>query len=103
MAIVKEQSARDVEFWRSHNGVALVWSNPQASDDVMIANALLHPSFHLLLDIAARFGIDRLESRWKSLRDSISCAGAVDRVAQIARARPIVERSLANMRAALRT
>src|SRR3954451_22739687 len=52
---------RDYEFWRAHRGPGLVWSNLNASDDIMIWHALLRPNFHLLLEIAAHFGLARLQ------------------------------------------
>lgn len=92
---------RDVEFWREHHGVALAWSNSGADDEVMIANALLRPSFHLLLDIAAHFGLDRLDRQWDVLRSSITATGYPEDRARLARATPIVERCLRNMHAAV--
>ena len=62
----------DKTFWDAHGRVGLVWSNPNASDDVLIAAALLRrPNFHLLLDIAAHFGLDRLKCRWEGLQAGI--------------------------------
>lgn len=52
---------QDKEFWDAHGRVGLVWSNPDASNNMLIAAALLkQPNFHLLLEIASRFGWARL-------------------------------------------
>lgn len=90
--------ARSDAFWKKHPGV--VWSNREASDSVMIANALLRPNFHLLLDIAAQFGLGRLRSDWEALRDTVGDDPA-DR-ARVQRATPIVNRCLRHMEEALR-
>src|SRR4051794_31289363 len=88
---------RDYEFWRAHDGVMLVWSNPNASDDVMIYNALLRPGFHLLLDIAVRFGFSRLENLWTRLQADDE-KQLPEEVARLERVRPTVGRCLKNMR-----
>jgi hypothetical protein len=53
-------------FWQRHPG--LVWSNPEADDSAFICAALLHPRFTLLVDIAAEFGLERLQQEWAQLR-----------------------------------
>jgi len=94
--------SRDDKFWKSHNGIGLVWSNPQAGDDVMIAKALLQPSFHLLLDIADRFGFDRLKSQWDKLQTGIEKSGYPEEMRQLEQARPIVTRCIDHMEEAIR-
>lgn len=89
---------RDCEFWRAHDGVSLVWSNRNASDDVMICNALLSPGFHLLLDIAVRFGFSRLVRLWEQLRSDIVQSGYPEEIERLERATPTVERCLQHMR-----
>lgn len=89
---------RDYEFWRAHDGVSLVWSNRNASDDVMICNALLTPSFHLLLDIAVRFGFSRLVRLWEQLRLDIVREGYPEELTRLKMAEPTVERCLTHMR-----
>jgi hypothetical protein len=84
-------------FWDTHGRVGLVWSNPNASDDVLMAAALLKPNFHLLLDIAAHFGLDRLRVRWERLKEDIESRKYPEEIKQLEGARPIVERCLANM------
>ena len=91
-------NSRDDAFWREHHGVALVWSNPAASDDVMIRNALLKPNFHLLLDIAVRFGFPRLVTIWEELKEELENSEWPEERQQVRRATPIVERCLTNMR-----
>jgi len=88
---------RDEAFWKKHPG--LVWSNRRADDSVMIANALLRPNFHLLLDIAAQFGLGRLKTDWEHLRTGIG-DDPTDQ-AQLRRATPIVERCLRHMEEAV--
>lgn len=98
---------RDDAFWKAHHGAGLVWSNPDANDDVMIARALLNPNFHLLLDIAARFGLERLASRWEKLKEGVEevrkIGGDHDATCrEFLRASPIVERCLQTMQAAVK-
>lgn len=94
--------SKDQEFWKEHGGVGLVWSNPDADDDLMITKALLNPSFHLLLDIAARFGLERLKSRWELLRKSSAEFPFPEEQEHVRRAEPIVTRCLAHMEEALK-
>jgi hypothetical protein len=91
---------RDYAFWHLHGGI--VWSNPNASDSVMIANALLSPDFHLLLDIAVRFGLARLKSDWENLKKAIEGINYPEEVKRLRRAEPIVERSIYHMELATR-
>ena len=93
----KSPTTRDSAFWKEHGGVALVWSNPQASDSVMIAQALLKPAFHSLLDIAVHFGLTRLENEWNTLKGNIQAAGYPEELEKLTRATPTVERCLRNM------
>lgn len=73
--------------WRKHPELA--WSNPAASDAVRIRAALLRPRFDLLLEIAAAFGVARLREEWDCL--------SKDSTPEYLRAKPIVERILANI------
>ena len=75
-------------FWTAHPG--LVWSNPDASDEVMIRAALLKPRFSEILDIALEFSVDRVEREWNALRD--------ENTEEARRAAPAVERIIANVR-----
>ena len=73
----------------------------------MIANALLRPNFHLLLDIASQFGFSRLTSQWEKLKESIEevrkIGGDGDAgYRQLLRAAPIVNRCLRVMQAAVK-
>lgn len=92
------KQSRDRDFWQSHRGVSLVWSNPDASDDVMIRNALLKPSFHLLLDIAVHLGFDELVSIWEELAHEIECSEWPEERECLERVRPTVERCIKHMR-----
>src|SRR5690606_3308707 len=92
------KQSRDRDFWQSHRGVSLVWSNPDASDDVMIRNALLKPSFHLLLEIAVHFGFDELVSIWEELAHEIENSGWPEVRKRLERVRPTVERCLKRIR-----
>jgi len=75
------------EFWRQHPG--LVWSNPEAGDEVRIRAALVRPRFDRLLSIALEFGLDRLRQEWSVLLD--------EGTSETKRARATVERILANI------
>ncbi len=89
-------------FWDEHGRVGLVWSNPNATDDALISAALLkQPNFHLLLDIAEYFGLPRLQMIWKQVRQGIEARQYPEEIRQFERAKPIVERCLGNMEAAL--
>ena len=90
-------------FWEAHGRVGLVWSNPNASDDQLIAAALLkQPNFHLLLDIACHFGLARLTERWEKLKADIEQRQEPEELQKLKRAQPIVERCLATMKEAVR-
>jgi len=78
----------DRDFWKNHPG--LVWSNPDASDDVFIRAALVRPRFLELLEIVERFGIARVEEQWRIIE--------LDGSREARRAAHIVERILRNMR-----
>ena len=71
-------------FWRNHPG--LVWSNRMASDSVHIQAALLRPRFSRLLDIAAEFGLERVQREWAELSQ--------DESREVARSRAVVDRIL---------
>jgi len=88
---------QDKPFWDQHGRVGLVWSNPKASDDVLIIAALLRPNFHLLLDIAVHFGLDRLKKQWRDLKDGAEERQSPDEIRKVARATAIVERCLTTM------
>lgn len=75
------------EFWRSQGG--LVWSNPQADDAVHIRAALLRPRFTRLLNIAVKFGLERLYQEWAVLQGDASI--------NTKRVRDAVERILSNI------
>jgi thymidylate kinase len=75
------------EFWQKHRG--LVWSNPNADDSTHIRAVLLRPRFSLLLDIAVKFGVERIRSEWSELRR--------DETREVLRAREVVERILSNI------
>lgn len=94
---------RDYQFWSANGGTGLVWSNPHASDEIMIYHALLRPSFHLLLEIAARFGFARLERSWRRLQKDVMHKRLPEEMAELTRAVPIVERCLRNMREGMAT
>jgi thymidylate kinase len=92
-----ESYTQDKPFWDQHGRVGLVWSNPNASDDVLITAALLRPNFHLLLDIAVHFGLDRLKNQWRELKDSVEERQYPEEIRKVERAKAIVERCLATM------
>lgn len=93
---------QDKKFWDAHGRVGLVWSNRNASDDVLIAAALLkQPNFHLLLDIASHFGLARLKKRWEEIKTGVSQRKYPEEVQKFNRARPVVERCLETMEEAV--
>lgn len=75
------------DFWKLFP--ELCWSNRSASDSVHIRAALSRPRFDCLVEIADRFGTERLREEWRILR----AEGSLDAV----RAAPIVERILGNI------
>ena len=64
----------------------------------MIYNALLDPSFHLLLAIAVRFGFPRLVNLWDHLQSDTLQNGYPEEIERLQRATATVERCLAHMR-----
>lgn len=53
-------------FEDRHRGLA--WSNPDASRETIIRQALVRPTFDTLLDAALAVGVDRLEAEWNLLK-----------------------------------
>ena len=78
------------QTFREKYGVALAWSNSQASNDVLIRRALVAPRFQVLLDAALEFGIDKLSAEWALLREEGS--------SETLRAAPVTERILRHIR-----
>lgn len=68
---------------------ALVWSNPQASAEVFVRQALLKPDFSVLLDAATEFGLGFVDRQWALLQ----AEGSQEAV----RAAPATQRMLRNM------
>lgn len=58
---------RRSEFWKRFPG--LVWSNPDASDTVMIRAALARPKTKQLEQIVDEFGFERVQSEWDILKN----------------------------------
>jgi hypothetical protein len=77
----------DTRYWARDPG--LIWSNPGAGEAVRIRRALLQPRFGRLLDIALRFGLDRLRREWNELE--------ADATPGVCVARPTTERILRNL------
>lgn len=102
MNIQNQNPDRNYDFWHTHGGVGLVWSNPHASDSVMIKQALLKPSFHRLLEIAAQFGLDRLKTEWEAIQKDMETWEFDEEKKQFATAELIVKRCLHNMEEGLR-
>ena len=67
----------------------LVWSNPKASKEVYIRQALLKPRFKTLLMMASDFGLSALKKEWKVLSE--------DGDRKVSRAASEVERIFKNM------
>ncbi len=81
------ENNRDCDFWKLFP--ELCWSNRSASDSVHIRAALCRPRFECLVEIADRFGIERLRDEWRTLTEEGS--------ADARRAATIVERILGNI------
>lgn len=97
-----KMKAPNQKFWDEHGRVGLIWSNPKASDDTLIAAALLRqPNFHLLLDIATHFGLDRLKTQWERLQKGMEECQYPEDLKKLQLARPIVERCLKTMEEAI--
>ncbi|MEO6848596.1 MAG: hypothetical protein ABI443_12815 [Chthoniobacterales bacterium] len=88
-----QMEKRDYSFWDQY-GAGLVWSNQHASNAVMIASALLKPNFHLLLEIAAHFGVDTLEKQWDIVKVHTESLNYPEEQKRLAAALPIVTRCL---------
>ena len=69
----------------------LVWSNPEASEEIYIRQALLKPRFTQLFSMAEDFGVNALKREWAILKADPISVREVERVA------PEVERILQNM------
>lgn len=70
----------------------LAWSNPKASPEVLLRQALLQPDFSILLDAAVEFGVPALQEQWQELQ------ARPDQAVQ--RAAPITSRMLSHIVAA---
>lgn len=75
--------ARDRQFWDKYPGV--VWSNPQASDSVMISNALLQGRLDVLKDAEEHFGPELLLIEWNKILQAALDFPEIQRVVQILR------------------
>jgi len=67
----------------------LVWSNPKASREIYIRQALLRPRFTRLFSMASDFGVSKLKKEWTVLK--------IDGGFEVEKAAPEVERILKNM------
>jgi transcriptional regulator with XRE-family HTH domain len=64
----------------------LAWSNPDAPDEALVHNALMHGNYDLLLQAVLGHGIDTVRARWQRTSGLLP-----------ARARQEVERKLSNI------
>lgn len=76
--------------FREKYGVALAWSNADASDELLVRRALVQPRFQVLLDAAVAFGVDVLAAQW----DRLQAEGSPEAV----KVRPTTERILGHIR-----
>lgn len=53
------------QAWRDRYRVRLAWSNPNASDDVLLRKALASGSWTIILSAARLFGADRIENTYQ--------------------------------------
>ena len=84
------------EAFRHRHLARVCWSNPFASDDLLIVRALLRPMPEVLQDAVAAFGLPRLEKAWQELQ----AQGADD--PEVQRSRPHTTRILASLSRSLR-
>lgn len=78
------ENTRDDEFWKA-NGVV-------SNDSTMIQNALLNPNSTTLYNIAAHFGVEKLDQEWQNLKNKPE--PNPEETFNIQRAEPIVSRCL---------
>lgn len=68
-----------------------VWSNPHASDTVMIRNAIMiQPS--IIPRLAEHFGIERILAEWKAIQEGV--LPYPEEQSLLARATPLINRQL---------
>lgn len=77
----------DKSFRSQHHWLA--WSNPNASNDILLRRALVNPEFRTLLAAALEFGVDMVVREWQSLK--------AEGEAEVLRAMPVTERILRNI------
>ncbi|WP_334188699.1 hypothetical protein [Noviherbaspirillum sp.] len=64
---------------------SLVWSNPDASDEIYIRKALLKGYFTILFDAFVEYGLERLEQEWQVLltENDPSYEGVIPRTTEL--------------------
>ena len=65
--LLPTDKSRDYAFWKDYPGI--VWSNPNASDAIMIANTLLQRRESVVVAIARHFGPEKLQREWLRLKN----------------------------------
>lgn len=81
-AKLPKTSFRDQYHW-------LAWANPNASDEILLRQALVKPEFRTLLDAAIEYGVSKITSEWELLKTE----GDVETL----RAMPVTDRILRNI------
>lgn len=66
------------------------WSNPKASEEIVVRQMLLRPSFQPILDAAVALGFEKVNSEWQAL--------LLEAGPQTLRAAPVTERILRNIK-----
>lgn len=74
---------------------SLVWSNPQASSEILVRKALHHGAFHLVLDAVLEFGLEFVRKQWMLILSD-------DDARPSARAQADIQRKLTNIERGLR-
>jgi transcriptional regulator with XRE-family HTH domain len=77
----------DTSFRERHHWLA--WTNPNASNDILLRRALVNPEFRTLLDAATEFGVEKITREWEILK-----AEGDD---ETLRATPVTDRILRNI------
>lgn len=88
------------QAWRDRYRVRLAWSNPEASDDVLLRKALESGSWHIILSSARLFGAQRLERLYGELiaEAPLALAQRIDDVLPRQRKREFLEMLLKRAR-----
>ena len=74
----------DKEFLRQHYGWML-WSNPKASDEVLLRNILYQGGMFDILNLAKVYGVERVRAEWESMKQEEDVRSDVAQCARLDR------------------